>query len=106
MLYNVVLVSAVQVKSVMTITICLYIYIPSLLSLPPTPLPTPLGHQSARLGSLCYAAASHQLATSHMVVYISEKALAPHSSALTWRIPWTEEPGRLQSMGSLRVRHD
>ena len=35
-----------------------------------------------------------------------EKAMAPHSSTLAWRIPWTEEPGRLQSMGSLRVRHD
>ena len=37
---------------------------------------------------------------------ISEKAVAPHSSTLAWTIPWTEEPGRLQSMGSLRVRHD
>ena len=35
-----------------------------------------------------------------------EKAMATHSSALAWRIPWTEEPGGLQSMGSLRVRHD
>ena len=35
-----------------------------------------------------------------------EKATAPHSSTLAWRIPWTEEPGRLQSMGSLRVGHD
>ena len=35
-----------------------------------------------------------------------EKAMAPHSSALAWKIPWTEEPGRLQSMGSLRVGHD
>ena len=35
-----------------------------------------------------------------------EKAMAPHSSSLAWKIPWTEEPGRLQSMGSLRVRHD
>ena len=35
-----------------------------------------------------------------------EKAMAPHSSTLTWKIPWTEEPGRLQSMGSLRVGHD
>ena len=34
------------------------------------------------------------------------KAMAPHSSSLAWKIPWTEEPGRLQSMGSLRVRHD
>ena len=35
-----------------------------------------------------------------------EKAMAPHSSTLAWKIPWTEEPGRLQSMGSLRVGHD
>ena len=32
--------------------------------------------------------------------------MAPHSSTLTWKIPWTEEPGRLQSMGSWRVGHD
>ena len=31
----------------------------------------------------------------------SEKAMAPHSSTLAWKIPWTDEPGRLQSMGSL-----
>ena len=36
----------------------------------------------------------------------SEKAMAPHSSTLAWKIPWTEEPGRLQSMGSLKVGHD
>ena len=36
----------------------------------------------------------------------SEKAMAPHSSTLAWKTPWTEEPGRLQSTGSLRVRHD
>ena len=35
-----------------------------------------------------------------------EKAMAPHSSTLAWKIPWTEEPGVLQSMGSLRVGHD
>ena len=35
-----------------------------------------------------------------------EKEMATHSSTLAWRIPWREEPGRLQSMGSLRVRHD
>ena len=40
------------------------------------------------------------------VQYISEKAMAPHSSTLAWKIPWTEEPGRLQSMGSLRVEHN
>ena len=32
--------------------------------------------------------------------------MATHSSTLAWKIPWTEEPGGLQSMGSLRVRHD
>ena len=36
----------------------------------------------------------------------SEKAMAPHSSTLAWKIPWMEEPGRLQSMASLRVGHD
>ena len=35
-----------------------------------------------------------------------EKDMATHSSILVWRILWTEEPGRLQSMGSQRVRHD
>ena len=35
-----------------------------------------------------------------------EKEMATHSSTLAWKIPWTEEPGRLQSMGSQRVRHD
>ena len=35
-----------------------------------------------------------------------EKAMAPHSSTLAWKIPWTEEPGGLQSMGLLGVGHD
>ena len=35
-----------------------------------------------------------------------EKAMAPHSDTLAWQIPWTEEPGRLQSMGSRRVGRD
>ena len=35
-----------------------------------------------------------------------EKEMATHSSILAWEIPWTEEPGGLQSMGSHRVRHD
>ena len=35
-----------------------------------------------------------------------EKGMATHSSLLAWRIPWTEKPGGLQSMGSQRVRHD
>ena len=42
----------------------------------------------------------------YLAVEISEKAMAPHSSTLAWKIPWVEEPGRLQSMGLLRVGHD
>ena len=38
--------------------------------------------------------------------WVPEKAMAPHSSTLAWKIPWMEELGRLQSMGSLRVGHD
>ena len=38
--------------------------------------------------------------------FIVEKAMAPHSSTLAWKIPWTEEPGRLQSMESIGVGHD
>ena len=41
-----------------------------------------------------------------VVMYGSEKAMAPHSSTLAWRIPRTGEPGGLLSMGSHRVRHD
>ena len=40
------------------------------------------------------------------LVKATEKAMATHSSTLAWKIPWTEEPGRLQSMGSLRVRYN
>ena len=40
------------------------------------------------------------------IISVAEKAMAPHSSTLAWKIPWMEEPGRLQSMGSLRVGHD
>ena len=35
-----------------------------------------------------------------------EKEMAAHSNTLAWKIPWREQPGRLQSMGSQRVRHD
>ena len=46
----------------------------------------------------------------HIYIYtnmytVLEKAMATHSSALAWKIPWMEEPGRLQSMGLLRVGH-
>ena len=49
---------------------------------------------------LCY------LSILYLVVCTSEKEMAPHSSTLAWKIPRAEEPGRLQSLGSLRVRHD
>ena len=39
------------------------------------------------------------------MLFIQEKAMAPHSSTLAWKILWTEEPGRLRSVGSLRFRH-
>ena len=38
--------------------------------------------------------------------HVLEEEMATHSSVLAWKIPWTEEPGGLQSMGSLRVGHD
>ena len=41
----------------------------------------------------------HILEFGSRYVQILEKAVAPHSSTLTWKIPWTEEPGRLQSLG-------
>ena len=41
-----------------------------------------------------------------LLAVFTEKAMAPHSSTLAWKIPWTEEPGGLQSMGSGRVRND
>ena len=46
-----------------------------------------------------------QLSTLGLEDYL-EKEMATHSSILAWRIPWTEEPGRLQSMGSQRVEHN
>ena len=52
----------------------------------------------------CYFSCLHE--HNHVVGWDSEKAMAPHSSTLAWKIPWTEEPGGLQSMGSLRVGHD
>ena len=41
-----------------------------------------------------------------LCMQLAEKAMAPHSSTLAWEIPWMEEPGRLQSMGLLGVRHN
>ena len=72
------------------------------------------GHE---FGSRCFAT-KHQHPTERiklpvlyswfpLAIYMeTEKAMAPHSSTLAWKIPWTEEPVRLQSMESLRVGHD
>jgi len=55
-----------------------------------------------------YSLAMKALVEGYLIVFslLSEKAMAPHSSTLAWKLPWMEEPGRLQSMGSLSVRHD
>ena len=66
--------------------------------------------QNIEYSSLCYTVGLcwiglHELNKRFLAIKM-EKAMAPHSSTLAWKIPWTEEPGRLQSMGSLRVGHD
>ena len=55
---------------------------------------------------LCYTVGLGCFSILYIVTRLSEKAMAPHSNTLAWKIPWTKEPGRLQSMGSQRVRHD
>ena len=57
---------------------------------------------------ICYMINTGILGISFIIqlIQVSEKATAPHSSTLAWKIPWMEEPGRLQSMGSRRVRHN
>ena len=56
---------------------------------------------SGQEGSLHFVDSDIQVSFITTLVFIAEKAMAPHTSALPWKIPWTEEPGRLQSMGSL-----
>ena len=76
-------------------------------------------HSSSRLGTPmdggAWWAAAHGVAKSQtrlsgftftFHLHALEKEMATHSSVLAWRIPWTEEPGGLQSMGSQRVGHD
>ena len=48
----------------------------------------------------------HRLPCDSVIVPVLEKETATHSSTLAWKIPWTEEPCKLQSMGSQRVGHD
>ena len=71
-----------------------------------SPAPPPGNHQwaSCHYGLSCvHSRISYEW--NHIACGL-EKAMAPHSSTLAWRIPWTEEPGALQSMGSPRVEHD
>ena len=74
-------------------------------------------HDEIRLLLFFFQTPNHHMLswkyTCHFISYICfhltfyrEKAMVPHSSTLAWKIPWTEEPGRLQSMGSWRVGHD
>ena len=60
--------------------------------------------QSQRKAMPKTAQTTAQLHSSHTLV--TDKAMAPYSSTLAWKIPWMEKPGRLQSMGSLTVEHD
>ena len=61
-------------------------------------------------GSQCYGVAKSQTQLSDFPFtfhfHALEKEMATHSRILAWKTPWTEKPGRLQSMGSQRVRHD
>ena len=59
-----------------------------------------------RLGGICESEAPKNSGASLKREWLGRTAIATHSGTLAWKIPWTEEPGRLQSMGSLRVRHD
>ena len=72
------------------------------------PCPTTLFHYLA-LYCFCCCCCSVTKSCPILCDYLfcsMEKAMTPHSSTLAWKIPWAEEPGRLQSMGSLRVRLD
>ena len=54
----------------------------------------------------CNHEIKRRLLLGRKVMIILEKAMAPHSSTLAWKIPWTEKPGGLQFVGLLRVRRD
>ena len=66
----------------------------------------PANTQLFTTGEMYTGAAAWGLSGAELLSYYSTKAMAPHSSTLAWKIPWMEEPGGLQSMASLRVRHD
>ena len=66
----------------------------------------PIGDQTPSPEGVSVCLRSLHLPISQGMPESTEKAMAAHSSTLAWKIPWMEEPGRLQSMGSLRVGHD
>ena len=76
------------------------------------PLPSPIYIYNYDSFVLMYGRDHHNIVENYppikhyILAYISEKAMAPHSSTLAWKIPWMAELHRLQSMGSLRVGHD
>ena len=65
-----------------------------------------IGDHSRLLSAQRWHKRNQQMNFNFSHVFISEKAMTPHSSTFAWKIPWTEEPGRLHSMGSHRVGHD
>ena len=58
------------------------------------------------LGVTVQSVPGHSKKVGHTIFWFPTTYMAPHSSTLAWKIPWTEEPGELQSMGSHRVGHD
>ena len=65
-----------------------------------------LSNPAAALATELMSCSNPLLSFQRSSQFLSEKAMAPHSSTLAWKISWTEEPGRLQSMGSLKVGQD
>ena len=68
----------------------------------PTRLPGPWDSPGKNTG----VGNTYILSTLGLLISKAEKAMAPHSSTVAWKIPWMDEPGRLQSMGSRRVGHN
>ena len=63
------------------------------------------GHRTGK-GQFSFQSQRKSMPKNAQTLLFSHRAMAPHSSTLAWKIPWMEEPGRLQSMGLLRVGHD
>ena len=66
--------------------------------------PSPQQRERVLAGDLVQCTETNDIINNNYI--IMEKAMAPHSSTLAWKIPWMEEPGRLHSMGSWRVGHN